>query len=529
VATRKIEPTKARSGYRVVFRHPVHRGDPVSRGLGTDKHFADAVCFVLNLICNDAVLCQADITAISEVKLREVGYGKAAKKALEIFYGPHAAIEKIFDAERGLTDADLAQVRRLAEKWNVEEAGKPNSEEYDDESGRLIQTDPEPEINPRVVSLVMERFGPALVREQRTQIEQLQMQLQGLSAVAAQVNDLQEENKQLLRRLNLHVKEKIGIAEQKWLGDLRKDRSAQHAENAERWIEKFIETLPGQKDFPLSELRRQHAIAWLRGMSNKPRTLQNRRNFVTGFVRWCVNEYDMINPLQNLPTIKGVSIQNRVVAIQKHDEFKQLLSALDSAPYWKTLVATCVLAGPREGEVLRLRIDDVKPNSLEVHATKTDRRFRVVPIEETELLPLLKAHVERRQNERETATSPVPLKSDLLFPSLSAPGTIERTKSKPEPWSGPRAFLTAFERSMKDARATEQVSDKFRESAIWDYTPQIYRHTFGSILARTGKSALQISRLMGNSPGVAATHYIDQFSHLEPWPVQWPKRIVEEF
>jgi integrase len=355
------------------------------------------------------------------------------------------------------------------------------------------------------------------------------MQLQSAMAIAAQVKDIQEENKQLLRRLNLHVKEKIGAASKKWLADLRKDRSASHSDNAERWINDFIDSLPGQKDLPLSELRRKHVAAWMRGMDNKPRTLQNRRNFVTGFIRWCVNEYDMVNPFQNLPTIRGVAIQNRVVAIQKFDEFQQLLAALDSVPYWKTLVATCVLAGPREGELLRLKVDAVRTNWLEVSATKTDRKFRVVPIEETVLLPLLTAHVERRRHERETASSTIPLKSDLLFPSLSAPGAIERTKSKPEPWSGPRTFLTAFERTMTLAKATKDISDKLRKSPIWDYTPQIYRHTFGSILARAGKSALQISRLMGNSPSVAATHYIDQFSHLEPWPVQWPKRIVDEY
>ncbi len=226
-----------------------------------------------------------------------------------------------------------------------------------------------------------------------------------------------------------------------------------------------------------------------------------------------MNEYDLVNPLQDLPTIRGVSIQDKVKAIQDFDEFKQLLAALESQHYWKSLVAICVLAGPREGELLRLRFSDLKTNWFEIHSSKTDRKFRAVPLEETLLFSIVETHLTNRKHERETASSPLPLKSDLLFPSLAAPGTIERTKSKPESWSGPRAFLTAFDRAMDIAKVASCNSDKFKASGIWDFTPQIYRHTFGSILARAGRSALQISRLMGNSPTVASTHYVDQCSH----------------
>ena len=523
----KISPRLVGKSYRADFRHPAHGGS-ICRGLGLDKSFAEATCYVLNIICNDSEICQAEIDAVPDAKLRELGCSKAAKKALEVFFGPHPKIDALFTKREGLTDADFEEIQALAEKWNAEEAGKPNCEEYDEESGAVIKSDPLPSISPEIVAQILERFSPTLVREQRDQIGKLEHQLQAMQSSVDEVEDLRDANKQMMRRLNLHVKEKIGPAETKWLRDLAKDRTASHTSSARIWIEHFIATLPGQDEFRLSDLRRQHIAAWLRAMNKKPRTLQNRRNFLTGFARWCANEYDLVNPFQNLPTIRGVSVQDKVVTIQKFDDFKQLLAALEPQPYWKTLVATCVLAGPREGELLRLRLGDIKSNWLEVHSSKTDQKFRAVPIEETLLLPLLQSHIKRRQNERDSALSPVPLKSDLLFPSLAAPGTIKRTKSKPENWSGPRAFLTAFERAMTVARNAECNSQNFKASPNWEHTPQIYRHTYGSILARTGRSALQISRLMGNSPGVAATHYIDQGSHLEPWPVQWPKRLVQE-
>lgn len=463
-----------------------------------------------------------------DAKLRELGCSKAAKKALEVFFGPHPKIDALFSKREGLTDADFDEIQALAAKWNADEAGKPNCEEYDEESGAVMKSDPTPGISPEVVAHILESFSPALVREQRELIEKLQNQVQGMQASVEEAEDLRDSNKQMMRRLNLHVKEKVGPAVKKWLHDLGKDRSAHHVANAKTWIEAFIKVLPAQDECPLSELRRQHIALWLRDMNKKPRTLQNRRNFVTGFARWCANEYDLVNPFQNLPTIRGVSIQDKVVAIQKYDDFKQLLAALEAQPYWKTLVAICVLAGPREGELLRLRTCDIKANWLEIYSTKTDRKFRAVPIEETLLASIIKSHVERRRHEIETASSPLPLKSDLLFPSLAAPGTIKRTKSRPESWSGPRAFLTAFERVMVTAQKAECNSPAFKNSNIWDHTPQIYRHTFGSILARAGKSAVQVSRMMGNTPGVAATHYIDQCSHLEPWPVTWPKRLLEE-
>ena len=164
MVTRKIRPKQARNGYRVVFRHPAHSG-LISRGLGADKSFADATCYVLNLICNEGAFCQAEITNVPEAKLRELGGSKAAKKALEVYIGPHTIIDGLFKKREGLTDADFEEIQALAEKWNAEEAGKANSEEYDEESGTVIRSDPTPSISPEIVAQILERFSPALVRE----------------------------------------------------------------------------------------------------------------------------------------------------------------------------------------------------------------------------------------------------------------------------------------------------------------------------------------------------------------------------
>ena len=524
---RKITAKEARAGYRVVFRHPVH-GNSISRGLGSDKVFADAVCFLLTLICNDKARCQADIATVPEVKLREVGYGASARKAMEIFYGPHTIIDKLFaNDDRGLTDADLREVVERAQAWNATNAGVPNCSEYDKETGHLIETDPMSSVNPQAVAEIMERLMPAKVRELQGTVQSMETEIQSARSDREELKDVRDQNRMLMRRFNLHVKEKIGVAAKKWCVDLKKQCTPRYARDAGAWLTKFILSLPDGDDFPLSELRRQHVVEWIRQMNKKPRTLLKRRNYITGFARWCVHEYDLVNPLQDMPTIKGVGIHEKVTAIQSFKEFQSILKALEAAPYWKTVIALCVLAGPRLGELLRSKIDDVKRGWLDIHSTKTDRRFRVVPIEETVLQPLLDEHIKRRREERESATSAIPLRSDLLFPSIVPAGPIERTKTDPAVWSGGRIFLDTFNAAKATAKSKLPKGDAFRNAPIWKYTPQIFRHTFGSIMARTGMSALQISRLMGNSPEVAATHYIDQCSHLAPWPVKWPTRFSD--
>jgi hypothetical protein len=120
VAKHKIIPRLVGKSYRADFRHPAHGGS-ICRGLGAKKTFADATCYVLNLICNDNEICQAEIGAVPDAKLRELGCSKAAKKALEIFFGPHPKIDALFKKREGLTDADFEEIQALAEKWNAEE------------------------------------------------------------------------------------------------------------------------------------------------------------------------------------------------------------------------------------------------------------------------------------------------------------------------------------------------------------------------------------------------------------------------
>ncbi len=275
MAKHKIYPRLVGKSYRADFRHPVHGGS-ICRGLGADKTFASATCYVLNLICDDSAICQAEIDSVPDAKLRELGCSGAAKKALELFFGPHPKIDALFKAREGLTQADLEEIRILADKWNAEEAGQPNCVEYDEESGTVVQSDPGPRVLPELVTHLLENFVPMMVREQREQIKTLENKNQEMQASVDETEDLRQANKQLMRRLNLHVKEKIGRAVTKWLADMAKGRSPGHVANAKTWIENFVETLPEQKEFPLSELRRQHVAAWLRKMDKKPRTLQNR-------------------------------------------------------------------------------------------------------------------------------------------------------------------------------------------------------------------------------------------------------------
>ncbi len=159
------------------------------------------------------------------------------------------------------------------------------------------------------------------------------------------------------------------------------------------------------------------------------------------------------------------------------DQIAEQLQALHDEPVLKALVATLIYAGLRREEALWLTIDDVdlvrrmiyvraKIVNNERWQPKT-KRNRAVPISEA-LHGIMAAYSPQRTD-------------SWFFPSPH----------------GKRWDPDNFSQELREINRLHGL----------DWSCWHFRHTFGSILAQSGRSLFQISELMGNSPEVCRRHY----------------------
>jgi integrase len=159
------------------------------------------------------------------------------------------------------------------------------------------------------------------------------------------------------------------------------------------------------------------------------------------------------------------------------DQIAGQLQALHDEPVLKALVATLIYAGLRREEALWLTIDDVdlvrrmiyvraKIVNNERWQPKT-KRNRAVPISEA-LHGIIAAYSPQRTD-------------SWFFPSPH----------------GKRWDPDNFSQELREINRLHGL----------DWSCWHFRHTFGSILAQSGRSLFQISELMGNSPEVCRRHY----------------------
>ncbi len=252
-------------------------------------------------------------------------------------------------------------------------------------------------------------------------------------------------------------------------------------------------------------------------------------------------KFDLVeNPLHKVSKIAGVSrIPENILAVRRIQDLRELIESLKGAPYWQAWVAFACLAGARFREQCFTKLDDVfldddgdyiritsRASGRHVVGTKTSRERRI-PIEKTILLPILKAHIARRKVEQRVPKAGDGERSVWLFPSIVGEGTIAREKSAPGLWSDNTVFLASWR---KIAAIADAIEEKDADGKItlrwladyWTYGPAEWRHTFGTALGNCGWSALEISRVMGNSPDVCERHYVGSTSQgsAKRWPLQ---------
>ena len=247
----------------------------------------------------------------------------------------------------------------------------------------------------------------------------------------------------------------------------------------------------------------------VRGVGNN--TVNHFRQNILTLCNWSATEGGVrfpgaVNPVANL---KPYRVNKGDVTILKVRDIHEQLSALAGNILIQTMVAVYIYAGLRRAEALWLMPSDVE---LEAGHWGTIRvcgkKFNG-----TEWVP----------KTGKNRTVPI---SKTLRKYLDA----YLAQVKPSVW-----FFAAPEGGRWDPdNFSEDLRDINTERGL-SWSCLDYRHTFGSHLAMSGKSLLQISQLMGNSEAVCRKHYLHfmpealyaavEFGHPDPPAV--PETVME--
>ena len=181
-------------------------------------------------------------------------------------------------------------------------------------------------------------------------------------------------------------------------------------------------------------------------------------------------DYDEItdNPCRKVQKLPENNQRTRHLSFEEEDRLFAKLTG--NREYLSPIVTVAIYAGPRRGELLKLRWSDVDfaLNTINFKQTKTNKD-RSVPME--------------------------PIVPSVLLELREVAGELEYVFVNPD--TGMR--YTEVKRSFASA---------CREAGISDFTFHDLRHTFGTRLADAGVDVVKIKELMGHASIVTTMHYI---------------------
>jgi len=216
------------------------------------------------------------------------------------------------------------------------------------------------------------------------------------------------------------------------------------------------------------KLKRMNSITRY-GRPRKPATVNRELAILSGIFRMAV-DYEEItdNPCRKVESLPENNQRTRHLSFEEEDRlFAKLTGERD---YLRALVTVAIYAGPRRGELLKLRWSDVDfaLNTINFKQTKTNKD-RSVPME--------------------------PIVRSVLLELREVAGDLEYVFVNPD--TGTR--FTEVKRSFASA---------CREAGISDFTFHDLRHTFGTRLADAGVDVVKIKELMGHASIVTTMRYI---------------------
>ena len=503
---KRITPRQNRGkpGFRASFYHPQLK-KVVGRGLDTrDKYAAEAVCRKLEQLCDSP---EPD----AETALRK-GHDR---RAVAVFYAGTEKPESdwfkaLINSPNNILEADIRT--QLLE--GIEGSQGPIN--LLDQIMRL--TDVGALVTKEQLIEVIGAFEESRRIAELEQNEKLNQDK--LAVLEPRAALLETENQQLRQRLNLHVKVKLGKAVEAWSAEYN-DATRHTKAGVLRSVNSFVASLHGKAQQQLSDVVPTDIDKWLAGLKRKrdgknvsPTTRKNNRANLSVFLSWATRRYNLsANPMDRVaPLTAHHRSPEQIRAIHRYSDLVRYLETFDKEPYWHTWVAVACLAGPRFGEQLRMKLDDVDLHAKELRilASKTGR-FRRVPIEQSILLPVLRKHVQSRKRGEWG-------KSEWLFPSTVPPSTSKlRTVSPADCWSHNGVWQKAIRRIRADLKPHKTLQP------VWSYKPAEWRHTFGTALGQCGWTSREIAKAMGNSEAIADRFYVAATSAglARRWPLQF--------
>jgi integrase len=216
------------------------------------------------------------------------------------------------------------------------------------------------------------------------------------------------------------------------------------------------------------KLKRMNSITRY-GRPRKPATVNRELAILSGIFRMAV-DYEEIteNPCRKVQSLPENNQRTRHLSFEEEDRlFAKLIGERE---YLRPLVTVAIYAGPRRGELLKLRWSNVDfgLNLINFTETKTNRD-RAVPME--------------------------PIVREALLELSQQSGNAEYVFTNPA--TGTR--YTDLKKSFSAA---------CREAGITNFTFHDLRHTFGTRLADAGVDVVKIKELMGHASIVTTMRYI---------------------
>jgi len=204
------------------------------------------------------------------------------------------------------------------------------------------------------------------------------------------------------------------------------------------------------------------------GRTRKPASVNRELAILSGIFRMAV-DYDEIteNPCRKVDSLPENNQRTRHLSFEEED---RLFAKLTVRQHLRPLVTVALYAGPRRGELLKLRWANVDfgLNLINFTETKTNKN-RAVPME--------------------------PIVREALLELSQQVGDAEYVFTNPD--TGTR--YTDVKKSFSTA---------CREAGITNFTFHDLRHTFGARLADAGVDVVKIKELMGHASIVTTMRYI---------------------
>lgn len=390
-----------------------------------------------------------------------------------------------------------------------------------------------------------------------------------LKTIEPRIIELEAENGRLRRSKNMDLKATVGEVVQAWKAWYEPDHARTTCRHAFVDVDSFVETLPAGRDCKLRDVNSEHVSTWLDGLTSRGLNSTSRRNaraYLSSFFNRfaCKDPYKLFeNPVDGARGIEGIERHpEKIIAIRKQEDARAFLTQLKPFPYWRAWAAMAVLCGPRWAEMQWLKLSDVfiddgyfristRDFQGKQIGTKTGRE-RSVSIERTLAMDIIREHFERRGTERKRRGATPADASHWLFPSLLPEHPfIKRKHSHIGQWSDNSCWrdqwddvaielavtagavkLPKTDRYESDDTSAITLAKRKRRNALLSsvssspyaylgYGPAEWRHTFGTIAFMCGKTALEISRAMGNSPDVCEKRYISGVRPGARWTFKW--------